>query len=90
MDWNNIWQALLAGIVVGPLARLVLPGKQDLSLIITVVLGAVGALAGDLIYGAFGGEATSGIDWIRWAVRIAVGALAVVLFGMMRGRRAAT
>jgi uncharacterized membrane protein YeaQ/YmgE (transglycosylase-associated protein family) len=90
VDWNSIWQSLLAGIIVGPLARLVLPGRQNISLLITILLGALGALVGDLIYSSFGGEATGGIDWVRWAVRVAVGALAVVLFSMVRGRRAAT
>jgi uncharacterized membrane protein YeaQ/YmgE (transglycosylase-associated protein family) len=88
VDWNDIWQSLLAGVIVGPLARLALPGKQSISLIVTILLGAVGALVGDLIYSAFGGEATGGIDWIRWVVRVAVGALAVVVFGMIRGRQA--
>jgi uncharacterized membrane protein YeaQ/YmgE (transglycosylase-associated protein family) len=90
VEFSDIWQSLLAGIIVGPLARLALPGKQNISLILTVILGAVGALVGDLIYGAFGGDVTSGIDWVRWIVRIGVGALAVVLFGMMRGRRTAS
>lgn len=37
---------LLAGLVVGGLARLVLPGKQDLTLLQTAVYGAGGALVG--------------------------------------------
>lgn len=79
-----IWQGLLAGIIVGPLARLVLPGKQNISLIMTIVLGAVGAIGGGLLYEAFGGEGTSGIDWIRLFIQVAVAALLVVLFGSMR------
>ncbi|MCI0425624.1 MAG: GlsB/YeaQ/YmgE family stress response membrane protein [Actinobacteria bacterium] len=90
MEFSDIWQSLLAGIIVGPLARAVVPGRQDLSLVMTVVLGAVGALVGDLVYGAIGGDVTTGIDWIRWVVRVAVGALAVVVYGMVRGRRTAT
>ena len=78
---------LLAGIVVGPLARLVLPGSQNISLVMTIVLGAVGAIVGDLIYVALGGEETSGVDWIRWVVRVGVAAIAVILYGMMAGRK---
>lgn len=82
---------LLAGIVVGPLARLVLPGTQNLSIAITILLGAVGAIVGDLIYTALGGEETSGIDWIRWVVRVGVAALAVIIYGMAtRGKSTAT
>lgn len=35
---------ILVGFVVGVLARLIKPGKQDLGIIMTVVLGIVGAL----------------------------------------------
>ena len=35
---------LLVGFVVGVLARLIKPGKQDIGIILTVVLGIVGAL----------------------------------------------
>ena len=82
---------LLAGIVVGPLARLVLPGSQNISLIMTIVLGAVGAIVGDLIYTALGGEETSGVDWVRWIVRVGVAAVAVIIYGMTaRGKSTAT
>ena len=38
--WETLWQGLIAGIIVGPLARLVLPGKQNLSVVMTILLGA--------------------------------------------------
>lgn len=38
--------AVIAGLIVGPLARLILPGRQNLSLVMTVVLGALGSLLG--------------------------------------------
>jgi len=79
-----IWQGLLAGIIIGPLARLMLPGRQDLSLIMTIVLGAVGAIGGGLLYEALGGSDTSGVDWIRLLIQVAVAAVLVVLYGSMR------
>jgi len=85
---GTIWQGLLAGIIVGPLARLVLPGKQNISLIMTIVVGVVGAIGGGLIYEAFGGGETSGIDWIRLFVSVAVAAILVVLYGNMAKSRA--
>lgn len=88
--WTTIWQGLLAGIIVGPLARLVLPGKQSMSIIMTILVGAVGAIGGGLLYEAFGGEATSGIDWIKLLVQVGVAALLVVIFGAMGRNRAAT
>lgn len=71
---------LLAGLIIGPLARLVLPGKQDISLVMTVVLGAVGAIVGGFVYQALGGGETSGIDWIKLLIQVAVAAVVVVIY----------
>lgn len=78
-----VW-GLLAGIVIGPLARLVLPGKQNISLVVTIALGAVGAIIGGFVYEALGGDETGGIDWIRLAIQVAVAALAVLIYGSTR------
>ena len=78
MDWFwTIIGALLAGVIIGPLARLVLPGKQDISLIGTILSGAVGALVGGAIAQLLGVGDTSGIDWIKLALQVASGAIAV-------------
>ncbi|HEY6634591.1 MAG TPA: GlsB/YeaQ/YmgE family stress response membrane protein [Acidimicrobiia bacterium] len=86
--WDVIWQGLLAGVIVGPLARLVMPGKQNMPLVMTVLIGAVGAIGGGLIYTELlnMGE-TSGIDWTRLIIQVAVAALLVVIFGNMANRR---
>lgn len=78
-----VW-GLVAGIVIGPLARLVLPGKQDISLVMTIVLGAIGAIVGGFVYDAVGGTDTSGIDWIKLLVQVAVAAVVVAIYGGMR------
>ena len=78
---GTIIGGLIAGIIIGPLARLVLPGKQNISLVMTIVLGAVGAIVGGFIYQAFGGGETSGIDWIKLFIQVAVAAIAVVIYG---------
>ena len=40
---------IILGLVVGALARLVLPGRQPIGLLWTIALGMVGALAGGLL-----------------------------------------
>lgn len=75
---------LLAGLIIGPLARLVLPGKQDISLIMTIVLGAVGAIVGGFVYQALGGTESSGIDWIKLLIQVAVAAVVVAIYGGTR------
>ncbi len=84
---QTILSALVAGIIIGPLARLVLPGRQNISLVMTVVLGAVGALAGSAIFHAVSGKGnTPGIDWIALAIGVVVAAVAILVYGMMTGR----
>ena len=84
---TTILLALVAGIIIGPLARLVLPGRQNISLLMTVVLGAVGALAGSAIYAAMSGVTdTGGIDWIALAIGVVVAAIAIVVYSMVTGR----
>jgi uncharacterized membrane protein YeaQ/YmgE (transglycosylase-associated protein family) len=45
---------LVAGLVIGALARLLKPGKQDLGILATLGLGVVGSLIGGLIAQFFG------------------------------------
>lgn len=80
-----IW-GLFAGIIIGPLARLVLPGKQNISLIMTIVVGAIGAILGGLIADWLGVGDTDGIDWTKHAIQVGVAAVVVVVYGSMTGR----
>jgi uncharacterized membrane protein YeaQ/YmgE (transglycosylase-associated protein family) len=70
---------IIFGAIIGLLARIVLKGKQPYGLLITVLLGVVGALIGYWVWGLLGGGNTFGIDWIRWAISVA--AAAVLSFG---------
>jgi uncharacterized membrane protein YeaQ/YmgE (transglycosylase-associated protein family) len=82
--------AIIAGIVIGPLARWGMPGAHDLSIGISILLGGIGALVGGLVYALFGGEETSGIDWVLHAVQVAVAILAIVVYSNVMKGRAAT
>ena len=86
---GTIFGGLIAGIIIGPLARLVLPGKQDISLGMTIVVGAVGAIVGGFIAQALGVGETPGIDWIKHAIQVAVAAVATVLYINMAGKKSA-
>lgn len=87
--WVIFW-GIVAGVIIGPLARLVIPGKQNISLAMTIGIGAVGAIGGGFLYEAFGGGETSGIDWIRLAVQVGVAVVLVLLYaGTQRDRTAA-
>ncbi|MCL1602229.1 MAG: GlsB/YeaQ/YmgE family stress response membrane protein [Actinomycetia bacterium] len=74
--------ALFVGVIIGGLARLLLPGKQKISLIATITIGFLAAVIGGLIAEAFGLADTDGIDWIKLAIQIS---LAVVGVGFYSG-----
>jgi uncharacterized membrane protein YeaQ/YmgE (transglycosylase-associated protein family) len=78
---------IIFGAVIGALARLVLPGKQNMGLLITILLGVVGALIGYWLAAQIGVCATRGIDWTRWLISIAAAALLVVIYGSITARR---
>lgn len=85
---GTIIAALVAGAIVGPLARLALPGRQNISLIMTVVLGAIGSVIGALIYYKVTGvDDTKGIDWISGLIGVVVAALLIVGYGMVTGSK---
>lgn len=73
---GNIIGTIIFGAVIGVLARLVVPGKQAMGWVITVVLGIAGALIGYWVWeGLLGKGDTSGIDWWRWIISIAAAAV---------------
>ena len=53
----------IAGLVIGALARLILPGKQSMGWILTMVIGVVSAIVGGLIWNAIFPD-NEGIAWI--------------------------
>lgn len=83
----SIIGSIIAGIVVGVLARVVLPGKQNISILITIVLGIVGALIGWWLAGLLGVAETGGVDWIRWLISVVVAAVLIVVYGAVTGRK---
>ncbi|TPG16338.1 GlsB/YeaQ/YmgE family stress response membrane protein [Pedococcus bigeumensis] len=84
----DILGLIIFGAVIGILARLVLPGKQNISALVTVILGILGALAGYYIWGAISNKGdTSGVDWIRWIISIIVAAVLVTVYGSITGKK---
>ena len=77
---------IIFGAVIGILARLFLPGRQHIGMIMTVLIGIVGALIGYWLAGLFGVASTAGIDWIRWIFSIVVAAILVVGYERIMGR----
>jgi len=88
MDIWEILGTIVFGAVIGVLARIVLPGRQNINLIVTVILGILGALIGYWVWGQISDKGdTTGIDWIRWFISIAAAAILVAIYGSIMGRK---
>lgn len=82
---GTIIGAIVAGLVIGALGRLILPGKQNISILMTIVIGIVASLVGTLILGAiFGyGNANGGIRWWYWIVSVGLAAGGIAAYGRL-------
>jgi len=74
-----IISAIVVGLIIGALGRLVLPGRQDMPIWLTILIGIVAALIGSLIASALGVGETRGIDWIKLIIQVALAAAGVAL-----------
>ena len=74
---------IVVGLIVGLIARALVPGRQSLGLLLTIALGVVGAFVGGLISSAFWPEWSSNpqVDrmWPGWLMSILGGV--IVLWG---------
>ena len=64
-----------------------IPGKQNISLIMTIGIGLAGAIAGGLLAGLFGVRETAGVDWIKLVFQVGFAAGGVVLYERFRNAR---
>ncbi|NMM90563.1 hypothetical protein B2J88_40590 [Rhodococcus sp. SRB_17] len=86
-----MWQiigTIFFGAIIGILARLVLPGKQQYGMIVTIVLGVAGALIGYWVWGMISDEGdTDRIDVIRWIISIAAAAVLSLGYSAVTGKK---
>lgn len=84
MEITGIFSAIIIGLIIGALGRLVVPGKQRLPIWLTIVVGIVAALAGTAIASVFGVADTPGIDWIELGLQVALAAFGVTILAKRR------
>jgi uncharacterized membrane protein YeaQ/YmgE (transglycosylase-associated protein family) len=85
---GTIIGAIIAGLIIGALGRLILPGKQNISILMTIVIGIVASLLATFILGAvFGyGNANGGIRWWYWIVGAVLAAIGISVYGRVSKR----
>jgi uncharacterized membrane protein YeaQ/YmgE (transglycosylase-associated protein family) len=84
------WLAfIILGLIAGAIARLILPGKQRGGIILTLVLGVLGALLGGWLAGLiFPGLGYDGFFSIQsWLIAIVGAVIVLLIYGAIFGRR---
>lgn len=80
---------IVAGLVIGALARLVKPGKQSLSILATLLLGLVGSVIGGLVANLLGTGGIFELNVLGFVVAVVAAVLLIgVAEGITSGRRA--
>ncbi|MFC5996252.1 GlsB/YeaQ/YmgE family stress response membrane protein [Pseudonocardia hispaniensis] len=74
---GSIIGAIVIGLILGVLARMILPGKQNIPLWLTIVVGIVAAYIGTWIARLIGIADTPGIDWWEHIIQLIVALVAV-------------
>lgn len=83
MDITGIISAIIVGAIIGALGRLLVRGRQRISILVTILIGIAAALLGTWIASLVGLSETKGIDF--WEIVIQI-ALAVLFVSIVAGR----
>ena len=76
---TGIIGTIIFGAIIGALTRLIMPGKQNISVLWTIVLGTVGVFIGGLIANSLGIANTSSGEVIKWVLSIVVAVITTIL-----------
>ncbi|MEW9265259.1 GlsB/YeaQ/YmgE family stress response membrane protein [Kineococcus endophyticus] len=85
MSVTGIITAIIVGLIIGALARLVMPGKQNISIVLTIVVGIVAALIGTALSRAVGVN-TTGFSFLQLVIQVIIAVIGVGIVGALRGR----
>ena len=87
MEISSIISAIVIGLIIGALGRLFAPGRPRISILTTIVVGILAALAGTWIAGSIGQAETTDVDWIELAIQVGLAVIGVAIAANTLGRR---
>jgi uncharacterized membrane protein YeaQ/YmgE (transglycosylase-associated protein family) len=82
---NFIWW-LIIGLIAGALARLIMPGRDPMGIIATILLGILGSVIGGLVSWAIWGNETRGFQPAGLLLSILGAILVLWIWRMTRSR----
>ncbi len=87
MTATGIISAIIIGLIIGALGRLLVRGRQHISILVTILVGIVAALLGSWIASMLHVNNTPGIDWIELLIQVVLAAIGVSLVSGGASRR---
>jgi len=88
---GTIVGAIFIGLIVGALARLILPGRQGIGVIMTILLGAAGSFIGSWVTYRLISSANQGkFELTAFLVGIIVAVILIAIYVGITGRRGTT
>lgn len=84
MEISGLISAVVIGIVIGILGRLVVPGRQHIGILWTLVVGIAAALVGTAVAAGLDVADTGGVDWVEWLIQIGLAALGVAALSRVK------
>ena len=87
MTATGIISAIIIGLIIGALGRLLVRGRQHISILVTILVGIVAALIGSWIATMLHVNNTPGIDWIELLIQVVLAAIGVSLVAGGSSRR---
>src|SRR5215217_4976775 len=84
---NTVIGFIVAGLVIGALARLIKPGKQNLGLLATLLLGLVGSVIGGVVASLLGTGDIFELNFLGFIVAVIASVLLVGTAEAIAGRR---
>lgn len=87
MEVTGLFTAIIVGLIIGGLGRLVVPGKQSIPIWLTLLIGVLAAILGTFAAGILGVADTRGVDWIELIIQVGFAAVGVPIAAGAYGRR---
>ncbi|MFN8167257.1 MAG: GlsB/YeaQ/YmgE family stress response membrane protein [Candidatus Nanopelagicales bacterium] len=75
MEFSGFFSAIFVGLIIGAVARLVVPNSQPIGCFLTMLIGIVAAAIGAAI-----GNAQNWSFWLIFGLQVLIGAIVVAVF----------
>ena len=86
----SIIGAIIVGLILGVLAKFILPGRQAVPIWLTILVGIVAAIIGNYVATLLHVGVTSGFDWTRHGLQLLFAVLGIGALAGVYAKKAKT